>query len=85
MILEVFIKFFGVKIVFTDIYRYFFRNSSTCAREIKSQNFAEISRISDISAIFPIFWLIDYRMVISFRDPSITDILAEKTEILFLE
>ena len=30
---------------FTDIYRYFFKNSSTCAREIKSQNFAEISMI----------------------------------------
>ena len=36
MILWVFIEFFGVKIVITDIlpifYRYFFRNSSTCTR-----------------------------------------------------
>ena len=49
--------------IFTDIlpifyrylpifYRYFFRNFSTCAREIKSQNFTEISGISDISLIF---------------------------------
>ena len=73
MILGVFIEFFGVKIVITDIYRYlpifyqylsifyrylpifylyFFINSSTCAREIKSRNFSEISRISDISPIF---------------------------------
>ena len=52
MILGVFIEFFGVKIVITDIlpifYRYFFRNSSTSASEIKFQNFAEISGISDI-------------------------------------
>ena len=63
MILGVFIKFFGLKIVITNIlpiftnilsifYRYFFRNFSTCKREIKSRNFAEISGISDISAIF---------------------------------
>ena len=37
---------------FTDIYRYFFKNSSICACEIKSRNFAEISGISYISAIF---------------------------------
>ena len=40
---------------FTDIYQYFFRNSNTLAHEIKFRNFAEISRISDISTIFPIF------------------------------
>ena len=68
--------------------RYFFINSSTYVREIKSRNFIEISGISDISAIFfdfsPIFWPIDYRLAISFRGPPITDISAEKTEILFL-
>ena len=36
-------------------YRYFFKNSSTYAREIKSRNFVEISGIYDHSAIFPIF------------------------------
>ena len=36
-------------------YRYFIRNSSICAREIKSRNFVEISRICDISTIFPKF------------------------------
>ena len=40
---------------FIDIYRYFFRNSSTSADEIKSRNFTEISRIFDISTIFPNF------------------------------
>ena len=37
-------------------YRYFFINFSTCAREIKSQNFAEISGISYISPIFRRFF-----------------------------
>ena len=36
-------------------YRYFFRNSSTCTREIKFQNFTKILGIFDISAIFFIF------------------------------
>ena len=48
----------------SDIYRYFFRNSSTCAHKIKSRNFAEISGISD------------YQLAISFRDRPITDISA---------
>ena len=43
MILWVFMEFFGVKIVITDIlpifYRYFFRNSSTSMRAPQSQFF----------------------------------------------
>ena len=43
MILWVFIEFFRVKIIITDIlpicYRYFFRNSNTCMREIKVRRF----------------------------------------------
>ena len=63
MILGIFIEFFRVKIIITDIlpiftdillifYRYFFRNFSTCVHEIESRNFAEISEIYDISLIF---------------------------------
>ena len=40
----------------SDIYRYFFRNSNTGAREIKSRNFAKISRIYDILPIFRRFF-----------------------------
>ena len=39
MILWVFIKNFGVKIVITDIYRYFFRNSCTSACASQSRFF----------------------------------------------
>ena len=58
MILWVFIEFFGVKIVITDIYRYFtdifFRNSSTSACAPQSRFFGVKS------AILPIFPLIDF-------------------------
>ena len=63
-------------------YRYFFRNSSTCAREIKSRNFVEISYkyrefpifrryFDDFSYFYPIFWPTDYQLAISFRGLSI--------------
>ena len=37
-------------------YRYFFRNSNTCACEIKFRKIAEISGIYDISSIFRRFF-----------------------------
>ena len=52
--------------------------------EIQSQNFIELSGISDISAIFSIF-LRFFGQPISFQGPPIIDILVEKTEILFLD
>ena len=64
MILWVFIKIFGVKIVITDIYRYlsifyryFFRNFSTRARAPQSRFFGV--KIG----IFPNFPLIDFSYV----------------------
>ena len=78
MILGVFIKKIGVKIVITDIYQYFidifFRNSNTYADEIKSRNF------TNISEIFLIFWSIDYQLVILFRGLPITDISIKKNQ-----
>ena len=59
MILWVFIELFGVKIVITDIYRYFFKNSSTSARAPQSRFFGGKIGIfrffGEKSAILPIF------------------------------
>ena len=64
-------------LIFTDIspifYRYFFKNSNTCAREIKSRKFAEMSGISDISTILPIFSSTDYQLPISLQCRPITN------------
>ena len=51
MILWVFIEFFGVKIVITDIYRYFFSEIPAQARVLHSRDFlVEKSVFSDFSA-----------------------------------
>ena len=71
MILWVFIEFFGVKIIITDIYRYFidiyryfYRNSSTSARAPQSRFFEKKLAILPIFprffllSIFPLFFLL---------------------------
>ena len=53
MILWVFIEFFGVKMVITDIYRYLFKNSSTSARALQLRFFdGKIGDFTDFSSTF---------------------------------
>ena len=72
--------FTDISPIFTDI---FFRNSNTCAREIKSQNFAKISGIYDISSIFRRF----YRFSIDFflNRLSVANIYSVPAGILFCD
>ena len=72
MILWVFIKIFGVKIVITDFYRYlpifyryFFKNSCTSASAPQSRFFG--GKIGDFTDFPPIFPLIDFSSDFSSR------------------
>ena len=80
MILWVFIKNFGVKIVITDIYRYFFRNFRTSARAPQSRFFSGKIGIfrffGEKSVILPIFPLIDFSSALSSRCRPKTDFSA---------
>ena len=75
MILWVFIEFFGVKIVISDIYRYFtnifFKNSSTNARAPQSRFFDR--KIDDFTDFSPIFPLIDFSSTFPSRCRRKTD------------
>ena len=55
--LLIFYRYLPIYLLYLPIfYRHFFRNPNTCARDIKSQNFAEMSGISNISSIFRRFY-----------------------------
>ena len=65
MILWVFIEFFGVKIVITDIYRYFFKNFRTSTHAPQSRFFSGkigifrfFGKKSVILPIFPLLFLL---------------------------